>query len=72
MSDPFGPLRGIGDESGRRAEEADGWVDDPWDHVEAAVDDDLVEQRRFPRPNKWVVRGVRAVVFAVVVAVASV
>jgi len=31
-----------------------------------------VEQRRFPRPNKWVVRGVLAVVFAVVVAVASV
>lgn len=72
MSDPFGPLRSIGDESGRSAEEADGWVDDPWDHVEAAVDDDLVEQRRFPRPNKWVVRGVLAVVFAVVVAVASV
>jgi UPF0755 protein len=72
MSDPFGPLRGIGDESGRSAEEADGWVDDPWDHVEAAVDDDLVEQHRFPRPNKWVVRGVLAVVFAVVVAVASV
>ncbi|MFM8387930.1 MAG: endolytic transglycosylase MltG [Actinomycetota bacterium] len=72
MSDPFGPLRSIGDESGRSAEEADGWFDDPWDHVEAAVDDDLVEQRRFPRPNKWVVRGVLAVVFAVVVAVASV
>lgn len=72
MSDPFGPLRGIGDEGSRRAEETDGWVDDPWDHVEAAVDDDLVLQRRFPRPNKWVVRGVLVTVFAIVVAASSV
>ena len=70
MSDPFGPLEG------RRPRDeddaADGWVGDPWDVVEAVADDDLVPQRRFPRPNKWVVRGVLGAVIALVVVVASV
>lgn len=72
MSDPFGPLRGIGDEEAQRAGEADGWVADPWDHLDAVAADDLVEHRHFSPPNKRVVRGVLGAVFAVVVAVASV
>ncbi|NBP53024.1 MAG: hypothetical protein EBU67_01780, partial [Actinobacteria bacterium] len=68
MSDPFGPLQG------RRqpVEDAGEWVPDPWDHVEAATDDELVEQRRFRRPNKWIVRVALGVVVALVVATGSV
>lgn len=72
MSDPFGPLQGMGRERGERGDAAHDWVADPWDQIEAVVDDDLVEHRRFPRPKKWVVQGALVAVFAVVVAVASV
>ncbi len=69
MSDPFGPLEGrrpdVADES------VDGWVGDPWDSVEAVVDDDLVTQRRFPRPNRWLVRGLLGAVFVLVIVAAS-
>ena len=63
MSDPFGPLQG-------RHEPSDSpsyWVDDPWDHVEAAPNDDLVGYRRPWRPNSWLVRGLLAVVFALII-----
>ena len=72
MSDPFGPLQGKGHGTGQRTDEPEGWVADPWDRIEAATADDLVEQRRFPRPNKLVVRGVLGAVFVLVVIVASV
>jgi len=68
MSDPFGPLEG-------RQPPADtptDWVDDPWDHVEAAADDALVESRRFRRPNRWVVRGVLGALLVIIAVVASV
>jgi UPF0755 protein len=69
MSDPFGPLEGR--QPDLPNESVDGWVGDPWDSVEAVVDDDLVAQRRFPRPNRWLVRGLLGAVFALVVAAAS-
>ena len=68
MSDPFGPLEG-------RQPPADtptDWVDDPWDRVEAAADDALVESRRFRRPNRWVVRGVLGALLVIIAVVASV
>lgn len=64
MTDPFGPLQGRSEPS---AEPAD-WVDDPWDHVEATSDTDLVGYRRPWRPNAWLVRGVLGVVLALIVA----
>jgi len=63
MSDPFGPLQGRHGPSDVPSD----WVDDPWDHVEAAPNDDLVGYRRPWRPNSWLVRGLLAVVFALII-----
>lgn len=63
MSDPFGPLQGRHEPS---AEPVD-WVDDPWDHVEAAADDDLVRYGRPWRPNSLLVRGLLGVVVALII-----
>lgn len=63
MSDPFGPLQGRQASS----DETSDWVDDPWDHVEAAPDNDLVRYRRPWRPNSWLVRGLLAVVLVFVI-----
>ena len=68
MSDPFGPLQG----RQQPVEEPGDWVSDPWDHVEAATDGDLVEQRRFRRPNKWIVRVALGVIVTLVVVAGSV
>ena len=63
MSDPFGPLQGRHGPSDVPSD----WVDDPWDHVEAAPDGDLVGYRRPWRPNSWLVRGGLALVFALII-----
>ena len=64
MSDPFGPLQGRQDSS---AEPSD-WVADPWDHVEAAPDAELVGYRRPWRPNSWLVRGLLGALLALTIA----